>query len=49
MTSINEMSESEALEYIRAELQVLQPILGVDLRGAASGIEYMLPAEKRTR
>ena len=28
MTSINEMSESEALEYIRAELQVLQPILG---------------------
>ena len=28
MRSINEMSESEALEYIRAELQVLQPILG---------------------
>ena len=28
MTSINEMSEAEALEYIRAELQVLQPILG---------------------
>jgi len=28
MTSKNEMSESEALEYIRAELQVLQPILG---------------------
>jgi hypothetical protein len=28
MTSINEMSESEALEYIRAELQVLEPILG---------------------
>ena len=28
MTSISEMSESEALEYIRAELQVLQPILG---------------------
>jgi hypothetical protein len=28
MTSINEMSESEALEYIRAELQILQPILG---------------------
>jgi hypothetical protein len=28
MTSINEMSESEALEYIRAELQALQPILG---------------------
>ena len=28
MTSMNEMSESEALEYIRAELQVLQPILG---------------------
>src|SRR5262249_46089737 len=28
MTSINEMSESEALEYIRGELQVLQPILG---------------------
>jgi hypothetical protein len=28
MTSENEMSESEALEYIRAELQVLQPILG---------------------
>ena len=28
MTSLNEMSESEALEYMRAELQVLQPILG---------------------
>jgi hypothetical protein len=28
MTSISKMSESEALEYIRAELQVLQPILG---------------------
>jgi hypothetical protein len=28
MTAISEMSESEALEYIRAELQVLQPILG---------------------
>ena len=28
MTSINEVSEAEALEYIRAELQVLQPILG---------------------
>ena len=27
MASINEMSEFEALEYIRAELQVLQPIL----------------------
>jgi hypothetical protein len=28
MMAIDEMSESEALEYIRAELQVLQPILG---------------------
>jgi len=28
MRPINEMSKSEALEYIRAELQVLQPILG---------------------
>jgi hypothetical protein len=28
MASISEMSESEALEYVRAELQVLQPILG---------------------
>jgi hypothetical protein len=28
MKSLNELSESGALEYIRAELQVLQPILG---------------------
>jgi len=33
MTSISEVSESEALEYIRAELQVLQPILGELLDG----------------
>jgi hypothetical protein len=28
MKSLNELSESRTLEYIRAELQVLQPILG---------------------
>jgi hypothetical protein len=28
MKSLNELSESRALEYIRAELQVLHPILG---------------------
>jgi hypothetical protein len=29
MTSISEMSETEALEYMRARLQVLNSILGV--------------------
>jgi len=28
MTSLNEMSETEALDYIRAELQILNSILG---------------------